>query len=461
LRQLKKYGDFTSRVECAVLIAALTAGCSTSTSSSVPSTPPPGPNQNKVVPCSQLRTLRQLNHQLTVFKNARTGDSIEYLVIGDGAASDDLLLMFPGTGQTLAGWPEQMITNAKYSPAIVGTATYKAAENGSVSICHNYRLLLLDYPGVGETPYRRNLTRDAIANDTDAVLENVRRTAGIDTDHVDPLGWSLGTTMAMKYAVLSPISRPARQIHNIVLLATGPGGSEQGDETHDSAACVQTLFNASVQYHGSLDRQIKDKLSELIFPYAGQTPTESGTKSNCTASIDSGKVSLSVTLDCTIDNNCKPYFDSVLISNKTYPWVRTNGIGGRIYREERAIASDWYENYCARAGIGFRSLDCTSYGKVEISETNGGICKTDTSNLDHPIAQDCDHISLAGKINVIVGLEDLFDQWTYGKAVVDGYRQSQGAASARLVIYPHSAGHGLLIQHPKWVQEQIDNAIRQ
>lgn len=390
-----------------ILAASCAAGCSNGTSTTPLGAAPSPPEPNGVIPCAQLITLRQLHNRLTVFKNPSTGDSVEYFVIGDGAVGNDLLLMSPGTAQTLAGWPVQLITNKEYSPNIVGTLGFKSSENGTVSLCHNYRMLFFDYPGVGETPYRANLTRDAVASDIDAVLANAHATLGVDTSRVDPLGWSLGTTMAMKYAFLSPVARPSVAIHNIVLIATGPGGSLQGQETHDSASCVKTLFNDSLNYSGSIGKEIKEKLSGLIFPYYGQTATESGTRSDCTASVDASSVTISVKLDCTIFNNCKPYFNSVLLDNKTYPWIRTNGIGNKVYAEERALASDWYVNYCAHAGPNFTSLDCSSYGPVEISKTNGGICKTDTSNPDLPIASDCDRIHLTGKITVIVGFEDL------------------------------------------------------
>jgi pimeloyl-ACP methyl ester carboxylesterase len=435
--------------------ALVSAGCSNASSVTTQN------GTSAVIPCNQVSTLRALHGRLSVVTNPGTGDSVEYAVVGDGAVSNDLLLMFPGTGQTLAGWPVQLITNVRYSPHIAGTLGYNASEDGSVSLCHNYRILLFDYPGVGKTAFRPALTRDRIASDVDAVLENVHRTSGIDTDRVDPIGWSLGTTMAMKYAFLSPASRPTRSIHNIVLIATGPGGSLQGHETHDSAACIQTLFNASLRAGGLTDFRIKALLSELVFPFQGQTQTENGTMSGCMATVSGSRITLSVKPDCTFANLCKPYFHGVLIANKTYPWILTNGIGTNIYAEERRIASDWYLNYCARAAPHFTSLDCSSYGPVQISKTNGGICKTDTSNLDRPTARDCDRIKLTGKVTVIAGYEDLLDQWTYGKAVVDGYHKSQGPQSARLVIYPGSAGHGLMIQHPKWTEAQIDTAIRQ
>jgi hypothetical protein len=446
----------------AVLVAALTAaGCSATNSTPGGSIVPDGSAAavKGVIPCSQLRTLRELHDRLKVFKNPNTGDSLEYFVVGDGAQSNDVLVMYPGTGQIIPGWPMQLITNSKYSPKIVTTVGYRKDEDGNVSLCHNYRMLFFDYPGVGEAPYRPNLTRDEIANDTDALLEEVHQTLGIDTKLVDPLGWSLGTTMAMKYSFLSPVSRPSRTIHNIVLIATGPGGSLQGQETHDSAECVQKLFNASVSTSGSVLDTITDDLSKLIFPFQGQTSAENGTNSGCDATITASSVSITVTPQCNVFNLCKPYYVGVLQALKTNPWKLTNGVSGDTYDEERAIASDWYLNYCAKAGPHFTSLDCTSYGTVEISKTNGGICKTNTSNPDEPTVSDCDKIKLSGKITVIAGHEDLFDQWTYGQAVVDGYNQSQGKGTARLVLFPGSAGHGIMIQHPRWTQAQVNAAI--
>jgi hypothetical protein len=167
-----------------------------------------------------------------------------------------------------------------------------------------------------------------------------------------------------------------------------------------------------------------------------------------------------VKLDCSWANNCKPYLYGVLLDDRTYPWILTNGIGPKIYGQERAIARDWYLNYCARAGPNFSSRDCESFGPVTIAKTNGGVCRTDTRDVDRPVARACDRIVLSGKITVIASYEDLLDQWTYGGAVVDGFRRSQGRRIANLVLYPGSAGHGLLIQHPGWTQAQIDAAIR-
>jgi hypothetical protein len=68
-----------------LLVALIVAGCSNSGSVSGAA-----PARATVVRCSEVRTLRQLRDRLSVATNARTGDSVEYLVIGDAERSNDL-----------------------------------------------------------------------------------------------------------------------------------------------------------------------------------------------------------------------------------------------------------------------------------------------------------------------------------------------------------------------------------
>ena len=62
---------------------------------------------------------------------------------------------------------------------------------------------------------------------------------------------------------------------------------------------------------------------------------------------------------------------------------------------------------------------------------------------------------------MINGPEDLFIQWTYGRALVEGYQRAFGAGAAKLVTYrgEGGAGHGILIQHPRWTQRHIYQAL--
>ena len=67
---------------------------------------------------------------------------------------------FNGTGGILPDWPVQMLTNSRYSPRIAHTLAYSAAEDGPISLCHDYRLVLFDYPGVGRSPLNGPVTAE-------------------------------------------------------------------------------------------------------------------------------------------------------------------------------------------------------------------------------------------------------------------------------------------------------------
>jgi pimeloyl-ACP methyl ester carboxylesterase len=410
------------------------------------------------IPCSALSSIRALHSQIAYVRNAATGDTLEYLVIGDGALTKDVLVMFPGTGQIMTGWPVQMITNSTYSPKIVHTYGYKKREDGSVSLCHDYRLVLFDYPGVGGSPYAANATHDRVARDVDAMLEAVSKGYGISTDTIDPVGWSLGTTYALKYAFLSPAARPSRTIHNVLLVSGHGGGSIGGTVGSGSGACVTTLLNAAIDASGSTATTIKGDASKLIFPYQGQKPTQNGTNSGCTATVSNGSVTLSVALECTLANNCKPFLVNALASFVTHPWSVTKGIDSDVYTQQREESGDWNVAYCAKAGQNFTSLECSANGTVQQSVTNGGVCQTDTSNPNAPVAKKCDALAISGKVHLVDGYEDLFVQWRYDKALVDGLNAARPGL-ATFTIYKGSAGHGILIQHPGWTQAQLQAAM--
>ena len=410
------------------------------------------------IPCSEISTLRALGRKMSYVKNRSTGDTLEYLVVGDGAASGDVLVYFPGTGQIVPGWPTQLITNSTYSPNIVKDPAYRKSQDGTVSLCHDYRLVFFDYPGVGHTP-SVTYTRDDVANDVDAILQDVTARYGISTSTVDPVGWSLGTGMAMKYAFLSPVSRPSRTIHNVILYSGHGGGSEQAGGS-GQAPCVLTLFEASTNSSfAGVAEQIKLDLTELIFPFKGQRPRQNGNNSGCTASLSSTAVTLSVTPVCNDFNGCTGYIDGYLADAKVYPWRHTRGLPEGVYTQERAQSSDWDVAYCATALPHFTSSGCTAYGSIAQSVTNGGICQTNTANWDDPVAVSCDKLKLSGKVTLLDGFEDLLVQWKYDKAVANGLNAAKPGL-ARYAIYPGSAGHGLLIQYPKWTQEQTYAAMQ-
>lgn len=413
------------------------------------------------VPCSAITELRDLASSLNYVTNPNTGDQLDYIVIGDAAVSDEVLVMFNGTGQIIPDWPLQMITNSTYSPNIVQTEGYKASEDGPVSLCHNYRLLLFDYPGVGKNLLLgREVTKDDIANDVDAILQDAAATYGISTSVIDPTGWSLGTTDALKFSLLEAAANPARSIHNILLIASDPGGYTTGLASPDEASCIDTLFGALKTTTGRQSkRKIEGITSELVFPYQGQTALDNGTNSGCTATIAGSQLTLSVTPVCTAENNCKPFVDRSLANRATLPWLITDGVSHQLYLQQRAQGNDWAVDYCPAAGPSFNSIGCRNFGSVLQSVTNGGVCRTDTSDPNLPVALQCANLTYTGKLVVLNGAEDLFVQWVYGKTMVDAFNRQKGAGAAVHMVYRGRAGHGILVQHPLWTQNSLQSAF--
>jgi pimeloyl-ACP methyl ester carboxylesterase len=134
-------------------------------------------------------------------------------------------VVFNGTGGIFPDWPVQMITNSAYSPKIAETAAYNPDKDGDVSLCHDYRLVLFDYPGVGNSQSSGEVTFDQIADDVNAMLEDISERYNLSTDRVNLVGWSLGTLAASKFAFLSAEGRPKRTIRDAVLIATEAGRS--------------------------------------------------------------------------------------------------------------------------------------------------------------------------------------------------------------------------------------------
>ncbi len=415
--------------------------------------------------CNQIGNLRELGKSLTYFTNPRTGDLLEYTVIGDGAQSDEVLLMFPGTGETLPDWPVEMLTNSQYSPAIRKTLAYLPAEDGNVSLCHSYRIVLFDLPGVGKSALHGNVTANQIANDSDAMLDDAARTYGIATNNVDLVGWSLGTAYALKYALLAPKANPSRKVRNLVLIAVKPGGNTDGFVDGNAAQCIATILGAMKSVPAGdrlLEARLQNYAFELTFPYRNQKPYN-GLDSGCTASVDlqKRKIELNVQTTCGESSICRKTIADQLLNRKTSPWSLTGGVSDQLYVQQREQASDYSLCYCSAASNDFHTSDCHCSQPVEMSETNGGLCQTTSNPPNRPVSTHCSPFSISGAMTVINGPEDLFIQHVYGRALIEAYQGELGASKARLVTYPGAdgAGHGVLLQHPKWTQAQIWNAL--
>jgi hypothetical protein len=150
-------------------------------------------------------------------------------------------------------------------------------------------------------------------------------------------------------------------------------------------------------------------------------------------------------------------------NRETLPWSKTGGVPFDVYLNQRAFDSDYDACFCATGGPDFSSEDCTCFAPVQISSTNGGVCRCQVppGEPQSPMCSDCVDLGNDGKVTVLNGPEDMFIQWTYGRELVRAYRTRYGAERADIVTYSGSdgAGHGILLQHPRWTQEQIFAAL--
>jgi pimeloyl-ACP methyl ester carboxylesterase len=102
------------------------------------------------------------------------------------------LVMLIGTGSTMAEW----------DPALLRL------------LAREHRLVLFDYPGVGESGPWHGRSFDSLAHATAALM------GAIGLERVDVLGWSMGGFVAQRLAIDHP-----ERVSHLILAGTNPGGS--------------------------------------------------------------------------------------------------------------------------------------------------------------------------------------------------------------------------------------------
>ncbi len=432
------------------------------------------------VACSEITELRTLGaSDLNLVTNRRTGDSVQYTVIGDGASGKKhiighkatdakVLVFFPGTDYTLPDWPVQMLTNSTYSPGIKKTDAYRRSQDGKISLCHEYYIVLFDYPGIGNSSFSGDLTGDRVANNVDAMLDDAEKVYGIKAKSVTVVGWSLGTLYGLKYAFLSPAAKTGRAIDDVILFSSKPGGNTDNTPNGNAAQCTTELFAAAEST--TISDTFRDRLQiasyKLTFPYLGQKPYNDANNGGCTAQVDTTAetFSVSVQYDCKSGSECRSAIAVKTANEKTSPWSKTDGIPQDLYIQERNYVPDWNFCHCATAGNDYDSQDCTcssTYTDLTAKE-NGGLCKTASLKANRPVSGECAQLNISGTLVDIHGQEDLFIQWRYGRELIRAYQRQYGKASAQYIQFPAArgkAGHGLLLQHPKWAQKKVYGVI--
>lgn len=432
------------------------------------------------VACSALTELYALGAtDLNIVTNTRTGDSLHYTVIGNGASGTkhivghkatnaQVLVFLPGNNGIFPDWPLQLLTNSTASPNIKTSLTYKPKQDGSVSLCDDFYIVLFDYPGVGNTQYSGTLTADRIANNVDAMLDDVTSTYGLVTDTVDVVGWSLGALTALKYAMLAPAAKTGRNVGEVILFATKAGGSTGSLPSGNQAQCATAIFDSLLTPGLSklFENSLEATMFQLMYPFKRQKPYNGTNNGGCTAQVDTNAqtINLSVKTKCGGKTLCQKNLLLDNIAEKSVPWATTDGVPDNLYKQQRNIVADWNFCRCASAGSNYDSQNCAcsgSYAKPNAIE-NGGMCMTDIAAANKPVSYNCVPLKISGALSVIAGKEDLMIQWRYGRELVRAYKRQYGKSSAVFHTFSRKrsqAGHALLVQHPKWAQKRIYKII--
>jgi len=446
-----------------------------------------------IVTCDQLadepgKHLRDLvKRSSSTFAVGSTDQEIRYLVIRpDSSVSTaaNAIVFFNGTSAVMSDWPYEML------------------KGSDVSLCDAYTLIFFDYPGVGGTVAadEGKFTFDHFAENVDALVTylNTSRADELGTtiDTVHPLGWSLGSLAALKFAALAGANGYAaddsRKIGNVFLIATKPGGDTHSGSgnplnlmvpaTGHQAQCV-TQVTAAMRDESSYVKALKKAMFGLMFPYvytaSGKTQGEYAGSSDeiCVAdSISTAAVTLEdQTTQLDIETSCEAE-KPVCVKELAAFWANRavepykasdaneSGVPYAVYVQERNIVDDWNYAYCAQAGASWTSEECypnpyvappTGYTR---NSANGGPCLTIAflaSNQPGSLwCMSLDHIT--GKLVVINAKEDMFIQHVYGTALYDAYK---GEVSASLNTYSGSAGHAVLLTDPTWVQGILLDAM--
>jgi len=260
------------------------------------------------------------------------------------------------------------------------------------------------------------------------------------------------------------VTNPLRAIKDVVLIASKPGGSLDGYTNGNQAPCVTMLFDRLRKpvLDPLLKLRLRLTLAKLMFPYLGQLPYDRPTI-DCKATISVARVDLNVVLDCPKGSQCHANLGVLSQNRKTAPWSNTDGVSTTLYRQERHMVDGWDFCHCRRAKAGFRSAQClcAQTDDANLFRRDGGVCRTNSAQANRPASFLCVPLPITRRLTVINGREDLFIQWKYGRELVRAYRRAYGANKANIVTYSGTdgAGHGVLMQHPKWTQEQIATAL--
>lgn len=449
-------------------------------------------SEDPVFTCSELKS-QTLQDLVKASKATYEGNQdILFLVItpdNNVSTINDAIVFFNGTSGIMTDWPADMLTSTK----------------SGKSLCDSSFLVFFDYPGVGGTSQVSDdeFTLDNFAEDVDGLVtyingEYIKDKYDTEITKVHPLGWSLGSLAAVKFAGLAEANGygkgDKRQIGNIFLIATKPGGDVTSGEKSNAApaignqaSCVTTIFT-KLKDNTHYTFFAKKYMVGLMFPYIysdnnePQSPYTGANNKICYAKTISlsSKIELVIKLedastspakniktacddgDATQYTICKEAWDNYKSNRLAEPYLSNDeGVPHAVFLQERNVVDDWNYSYCSQANSNWQSAKCKSNSSHTSATGNGGMCSTTASASNDPVSTTSTCMSLehiTGTLTIMNGEEDMFIQYVYGKALYDAY-SSLGVSSA-IHTYtdddnPSGAGHGVLYTNPSWIRDII------
>lgn len=188
-----------------------------------------------VIGCSQFASslrhgtfpFRGLMQQSSAIYTGPSGLGIRYLAVqpSQAAAPYPTVVFFNGTSQVSPDWPAQLLVST------------------SSALCNRAALVFFDYPGVGGTTYPGDaaFTFDNVAETVYGLLASLSGSHALKVGVVDPAGWSLGTSSAVKFGVLAAHNESFRasgmSIGSFLLIAATSGGDLHSSTAVTPATC--------------------------------------------------------------------------------------------------------------------------------------------------------------------------------------------------------------------------------
>ncbi len=482
--------------------------------------PPPPEVGNKravssggTVPCAVFAAaLRTGDHPFrtlmrdssSTYTNDSNGQTVRFLAVRPGttsAAGNPTVVFFDGTSQITPDWPVDMLVSS------------------SGSLCDHAALVFFDYPGIGETTYPGNtsFTFDAMSDDVYHLLANLDASGDFEIGEVDPLGWSLGTASAIKFATLAASNQAFKtsgmSIGKLFLIAVKAGGdlnssppaspsscaeaaratpTSADDTTYYPAVGHQAMCATSVlgqllekaHYEGGV--KLKTAFGALTFPYVDtvpvgqvQTPYGSGDPATiCAATVGDFEVkslcnlesghSIETACDADSTSECTTAI-ALFKSNREEPPYFNNLAYDTFYGERQMIFHFDYGSCSSASTTAWQSTGCQFnpnqtgdklYDSALVVDGSPCLSVVTTSENASPTIPGCPGLSNAPfsgvKFYVWNGEEDLLIRHDYGEVLCTWLSSNNFPCAYHSFA---NAGHAVLFTWASEMYTELDAAL--